>query len=812
MTRILVLCTFLLFYPVPPNYAEPFGSPTQNFVKEGLIFNLYGQSPSGVTISFSIPDFRIGEECVNGEVMHNLHLEGCLSSNQAGAPNLPGFGRYIAIPKGATATVEINSSEIETIRDLNMASAPVIIPESDIDKICYEKNADIYRQDVFYPANPVRISDPITIRGIDMIILEVTPFQYNPVTKILRIYRHLSLKVTFQGGDGQFGENRLRSRWWDPVFQRLLLNYKTLPEVKYQKVSTSQNQNFEYIIITPDNPEYISWADSIKLFRTRQGIRTGVVTLTDIGGNTVSDIENYINTAYTTWTIPPAAVLLLGDYSTGLTTGNGIVSPVYNNYCVSDHIYADVTGNQMADVVVSRIPAQTSGQLETMVTRFLDYERWPPENSNFYQNPLCVSGWQPTGTYVLSAEVIEGFWENILGKQPVRQYAGYSGGAPSAWPNDLYSMSIVTMFGPSGLGYIPATPSYLTNWTGSAAGINTAINNGAFAVHYRGAGSETAWGEPAYSISDLAGLNTPDPAFIFSFTSLTGKFNYSSDCFAEAIYKNPTGALGVIAASEITYAFVTDSYVWGLYDYLWPEFLLGVPSNSGHNSKMPAFANVAGKYYLYQDNWPFNPNSKEVTYHLFHNFGDAFTSLYTQLPQDLTVAHDSTLASGQDYFTVSADSGALISLTVNGEIIGLNTGTGAPVDLGISPQAAGDTMYVTITKQNYYRYSKRVLIVDPNLVAKHSDITPGGFQLFQNYPNPFNPGTAIEFYLPKPGNVTLKIYNLLGEEVVTLVSQRLKAGQHRFFWTPEVMITSGIYWYSIKTESFSQSKQMLYLK
>jgi len=811
MRRILVLCTFLLFYLISKIYAEQYSSPARNFDKGRMIFHMIEESPSGVAISFSIPDFRIAESSVDGEVMHKIFLDGCLSPNQAGAPNLPGYGRYIVVPNGATAKVEIISSEIETIRDLNVAPAPVITPEPDIDKICYEKNADLYRRDVFYPANPVGISDPITIRGIDMIILEVTPFQYNPVTKILRIYRHLSLKVTYQWGNGQFGEERLRSRWWDPVFQRLLLNYKTLPEVKYQKVSTSQNQDFEYVIITPDNPEYISWADSIKLFRTRQGIRTGVVTLTEIGGNTVNDIENYINTAYNTWTIPPVAVLLLADYGTGPATGNGIVSPVYNNYCVSDHIYADVSGNQMVDVVVSRIPAQNSGQLETMVTRFLDYERRPPENSNFYQNPLCVSGWQSTGTYVLSAEVIEGFWENILGKQPARQYAGYSGGVPSAWPNDPYSMSIVAMFGPSGLGYIPATPSYLTNWTGSAAGINTAINSGAFAVHYRGSGSETGWGEPAYSISDLSGLNEARPAFIFSFTSLTGKFNYGSDCFAEAIYKNPGGALGVIAASEITYAFVTDSYVWGLYDYLRTEFFPGLPSTPAHAGIMPAFANVAGKYYLYQDNWPFNPNSKELTYHLFHHFGEAFSSLYTQMPQYLTVLHDSVLASGQDYFTVSADSGALISLTVNGEIIGVDIGTGAPVDLGISQQTAGDTMYVTVTKPNYYRYSKRVLIVDPNLVNKHSDITPGDFQLYQNFPNPFNPITNIGFQIADFGFVSLKVYDVTGREVATVLSEKLAVGKYEVNWNASGL-GSGVYLYQLQVGKYTQTRKLILLR
>ena len=89
---------------------------------------------------------------------------------------------------------------------------------------------------------------------------------------------------------------------------------------------------------------------------------------------------------------------------------------------------------------------------------------------------------------------------------------------------------------------------------------------------------------------------------------------------------------------------------------------------------------------------------------------------------------------------------------------------------------------------------------------------PKSFVLYQNYPNPFNPVTTIEFYLPKPGDVTLKVYNALGEEVVTIVSRGVRAGLHRYRWTPTVGIASGIYWYWIKAEGFSDTNRMLYLK
>jgi hypothetical protein len=76
------------------------------------------------------------------------------------------------------------------------------------------------------------------------------------------------------------------------------------------------------------------------------------------------------------------------------------------------------------------------------------------------------------------------------------------------------------------------------------------------------------------------------------------------------------------------------------------------------------------------------------------------------------------------------------------------------------------------------------------------------FQLKQNYPNPFNPSTTIEFELPKTGNVTLKIFNILGEKVATLVSDRLTTGSYSYDWDAS-NLASGVYLYRLFVESLT---------
>jgi len=85
------------------------------------------------------------------------------------------------------------------------------------------------------------------------------------------------------------------------------------------------------------------------------------------------------------------------------------------------------------------------------------------------------------------------------------------------------------------------------------------------------------------------------------------------------------------------------------------------------------------------------------------------------------------------------------------------------------------------------------------------------FQLRQNYPNPFNPSTTIEFTIPKSGFVTLKVYNILGEEAAVLVSKKLAAGKYAYDWNAGDM-ASGVYFYKIKTSEHVVVKKALLLK
>jgi len=93
---------------------------------------------------------------------------------------------------------------------------------------------------------------------------------------------------------------------------------------------------------------------------------------------------------------------------------------------------------------------------------------------------------------------------------------------------------------------------------------------------------------------------------------------------------------------------------------------------------------------------------------------------------------------------------------------------------------------------------------------------PTTFKLYHNYPNPFNPYTTIRFDIPKFSNVSLKIYNILGQEVKTLVSGKLAPGEYKILWDGRndygIRVSSGMYFYRIIAGKFIQTKKMVLLK
>jgi len=141
-------------------------------------------------------------------------------------------------------------------------------------------------------------------------------------------------------------------------------------------------------------------------------------------------------------------------------------------------------------------------------------------------------------------------------------------------------------------------------------------------------------------------------------------------------------------------------------------------------------------------------------------------------------------------------------------------GTWTAINEGFAPK----TLIYKMTSDDQYLYAGtntrsvwRRPLSEITSVEEISSMIPSSFNLEQNYPNPFNPKTDIRFQIADGGFVTLKIYDVLGKEVAALVNEQLHAGIYTASWNASEQ-SSGVYYYRLQTNGFTETKVMMLIK
>ena len=726
-TRLLIVTVLALFANVM--IAQTYTYPVKG--KQG--FSVSQKTRDGMHITYELGQFTLNQMSYRGEEMSEISISTIALPNNAGSPNLPTESRMIAIPTGAQATLNVVSYDMEVIKNVNIAPALPVQAEVEDPDINYTKDMSIYAKDALYPENPFIIGSSY-IRGVDAVTVAITPFQYNPVTKDLVVYSNIELSLTYEGGNGHFGEDRLRSQYWDPILAAELVNYDQLPVIDYearmQQWLRDGADGAEYLIITPNNDAWAPYAQQLKEFRMKQGIITEIYRLDEMPATTTNMMKEWFHNAYDTWTIAPVAVCLLGDHNTNMAQGipAETTSHPYNGSCITDNFYADAAGDDnLPDMVFSRLVAQNASELPIFVGKQIEYEYTNVNTDpSFYNGPVTALGWQTERWFQICSEVFGGYMRNH-GYFPIRINCPYQNSTVgNQWSTNSNTQMVVDYFGPSGLGYIPANPQELGGFTGGTADqVVTAVNNGIFWLQHRDHGYNEGWGEPAVSNSNIDQMtNVNKLPFVMSINCQTGMFNYTGsngNCFAEKWMRRTyngqnAGAVGVLCPTEVSYSFVNDAFVWGVYDLFDGQFLPDYgPFAENTGNWMPAFGNVAGKYFLAQSSWPSNPGSKDITYTMFTAHCDAFLRVFTQVPVEMPVTHQNVQLAGLNTFQITAPEGAMIALTTGDgedlEIIAVAEATGSIQNLEIVPQVPPTVIRLTVTGQNYLRYEANIDVI-----------------------------------------------------------------------------------------------------
>ena len=720
----------------------------------GQDFTITASDRNHISLHFELGDFSIDTVRCNGELMHSITTKGIVAPNEYGQPALPTFNRFIAIPQGARAIVEVSTTRDERMNDINIVPSVGSQAENDPERPFF-KDQKVYTANTFYPAESYLAAEPQQLRGVDVIHLGLSPFQFNPVTRELAVHRTMDIDIRFEGGNGHFGDDRLRSRYWDPILQNNILNYDCLEPIDYDARMQQWTQNrpigYEYLIITPNNDAYAEAAQELADFRIRQGIITKVMRITETGATSTDEIKQWFRTIYDEWDIPPAAVCILGEsgdnmqlYVPGCTTPHPKDGTI-----TSDNPYADVNDDYLPDICFTRLIAQDVSELPIFIGKQIEYETNPVTDENYYLHPLTAAGWQNSMWFQLTIATISGFLTQH-GKVPVRVNEIYGGDLGETWSTAAGTSTLVDYFGPEGHGYIPATPGELGGWTGGTADdVIRAINDGAYLVQHRDHGWNNLWFQPAINTGNFDDINNPGMmSYLISVNCRTGMYDIATTCFTEGLIRmkrngQNAGIVGAIAPTGQTYSFANDIYLWGVWDLFDSSFLPEYGPFADHfDTWMPAFANVSGKYFLETHVFPStNEQMCTTTYNTYHTHGDAFLRIFTEVPQYIEADHDPTIACFTP-FHITAPEGTQIALSSSHggqlHILATAIATGQDQTLTVMENIPMGFIRLTITGQNLRRYEEDVMIQPTNrpfVVVDSIDINGGGLSLPFDHPS-----------------------------------------------------------------------------
>jgi uncharacterized lipoprotein YddW (UPF0748 family) len=209
---------------------------------------------------------------------------------------------------------------------------------------------------------------------------------------------------------------------------------------------------------------------------------------------------------------------------------------------------------------------------------------------------------------------------------------------------------------------------------------------------------------------------------------------------------------------------------------------------------------------------------------LTYNFDvpfNAWFSVYTYLVPNFIFTANAryTLYSGTDssIVIINQQNSKNIGWVKIGDVL-LTSGTKPVLKVDNSLVEAGKYLLADATMLMINRkLSPNVFVSDVESQKTNLEIKNDGFQLNQNYPNPFNPGTVISFSIESLQFVSLKVYDILGNEIATLVDGEKQPGNYKLkFDTRETpncaSIHSGVYFYQLRAGNFTQTKKMIYLK
>ena len=529
------------------------------------------------TLEAATPDYTLGRVTfTQGEYdFLSTDMEGQI--RLVGSPDLPSTSTLLAVPATGEIQTDITYRSMRVETNVDLAPFQPVQLETQVSSAAFSIDHEIYSQDAWFPESPVILHERVQMRDLSLITVEVTPFQYNPVRKELRVYE--GLEVNLNHTEPITAPERPISRFFEPIYQNLVPNSSMVLENEYQTPCV--------LYIHNNNATVALLLQTLMDWRHEKGFEVHSANTLQTGTSN-SSIKNYIQNAYDTWTNPPEFVVLVGD------AGGAFNIPTFAEPWSSyggndgDHPYVHLAGGDyISDAFVGRLPFETTGELTNIISKIMNYEKNPSSfNDDWYTKALLVGDQASSGL------------STIMTNRNINEYTQTKG-----FNNNIqvYGGSFVTQI---------------------ASGINLGVSY----FNYRGWLGMSGWGN-----SNTAALTNGDKLpFVTILTCGTGSFGgdaRSEEFLRVGTSSVPKGAIGAVGTSTSgTHTLYNNCVSVGIYHGIFMEDLhyAGVALERGRLNLNQTYPSTSNNYVKIFSHWN-------------NLMGDPTTELWTGNPQLLNV-------------------------------------------------------------------------------------------------------------------------------------------------------------------------------
>jgi hypothetical protein len=553
-----------------------------------------------------------------GEFLNAAHIA------EPGEPDVPVITTLIAIPDRAGVRLHVTHSGYDTFENIDLAPTQSPQPESDPTPLPFVVDNEAYATDAFFPGELAEASEPAIMRDVRVTSITLQPVQYNPARRELRVYRELSVSVTYDGEvvNPKATRHRYLSEGFYPIYKSMIANFEEM------FAGADVRRGGYYMIIKRNNADSLrvdSLLQQVALWKHQKGYPVRIVPTTEINSNgspTYTRIRDFLVAAYDTCEVPPEYVMLVGPQD-----GTFIINDYPYSYHPSDHEYACLDGTDyLPEIFVARMSLSNMAEMRRGINKIFKYER----------NPQMFD--------------------------PLHWVRGLSVGHPSYETARLITLWVRSLMMRNGWARVDTI-----YYDGHNQAVINYLNNGRSMIQYRGYGSTEGWWG-GFTVSNLNSVQTNQKLGVMAvLTCGTGDFDDGYACLAEAWLRcgvNPDSLKGGPAYYGVsdhgTYTPYNNPIMFGYY---WGIF--------GDNTYHFAPAAIRGKMQLYMT-YPRNRgdgSTIDTYFHTYNMFGDPELELRTAIPKYLVVTHEDTLPLGRNFLEINVSdslghpvSGAYVTL------------------------------------------------------------------------------------------------------------------------------------------------------